>query len=104
MTDKERQALKDRLLLEQGGLCAVCQRPAFCSACHFELQHVVECRVQPVNTLDHNHGHKGCNGCEVCARGVTHALCNRAITILEINPHLQNDFTQAYLSRGKASV
>ena len=102
LTPKQRQALKDRLLTEQGGLCAVCKRPAFCSACHFQgKDHAGEHKFQPVSTLDHNHSHVGCDGCEVCARGVTHSLCNRAITILEVNSHLQNDFTRAYLSKGR---
>jgi len=101
---KQRQALKIKLLAEQGGKCAVCQRDAFCSAHHFGMPHEEcnsECKIQPVNTLDHNHSHAGCDGCEQCARGITHALCNRAITILEINPHLQNDFIRAYLAKGQ---
>ena len=102
MAQKERKALKTRLLQEQEGKCAVCRRSEFCSACHFGLSHG-DCKVQPVNTLDHNHSHAGCNGCEQCARGVTHSICNRAITILEINEHLQNDFIKAYLARGKQS-
>src|SRR5260370_30225447 len=104
---KQRQALKNRLLAEQGGKCAVCRRGGFCSAHHFGLPHGEcnsECKIQPVSTLDHNHSHAGCDGCEQCARGITHALCNRAITILEINPHLQNDFIRTYLAKGQITT
>jgi len=101
---KQRQALKDRLLAEQGGKCAVCQRDGFCSTCHFRPGIPHEHVFQPVNTLDHNHSHAGCDGCEQCARGITHPLCNRAITILEINPHLQNDFIREYLAKGRVAV
>jgi len=100
MAQRERKALKARLLQEQEGKCAVCLRSEFCSATYFGRG---DSKIQTVNTLDHNHSHTGCNGCEQCARGVTHSICNRAITILEINEHLQNDFIKAYLARGKQS-
>ena len=100
MTQNERNTLKTRMLEEQGGRCAICHRPAFCSACHFGLEHLGNCRKQAVNTLDHNHAHKDCNGCDLCARGMTHRVCNRLSAIVEINPHLQNPFWIEYFSRG----
>ncbi len=101
MAERERKALKARLLREQEGKCAICGRGDFCPATYFGHG---DSKVQTVNTLDHNHSHTGCNGCEQCARGVTHSICNRTITILEINPRLQNDFMKAYLARGLSST
>jgi len=102
MTAAEKKAFRKKLLEAQGGNCALCGRPAFCSACHYGMEHNDKCRVQAVNTLDHNH--KCCprgEWCEKCARGMTHRICNRFLAILEINPHLQNDFIKAYLSIGE---
>jgi hypothetical protein len=96
----QRDKLKQELLIKQNGLCAICRRPRFCAACYKGVQHI-EHKWQEVNTFDHNHSHIGCNGCEECARGITHNLCNRAITIIEANIHLQNDYTNEYLNRGK---
>ena len=96
----KRDILKTKTLQSQDGLCAICKRDgSFCAACYKGCEHK-ECNIQPVNTLDHNHSHSDCKGCEICIRGMTHNICNRALTIIEANPHLQNDYTKEYLNRG----
>lgn len=94
-----KQLLREKLLLQQEGKCAICFRKSWCAACGIEiLESDIEiigkgkCRyfhkgfeghhVQMVNTLDHNHSHKNCKGCEKCARGMTHDRCNRALNII----------------------
>jgi hypothetical protein len=95
----KKQNYKDELLKKQNGLCALCGRGDFCSACYHGSKHDGPCRIQKVNTLDHDHS---CckTGCEKCYRGITHNYCNRVIPILEINPHLQSPFIKDYL-KGK---
>lgn len=100
LSKKARDLLKSKVLESQDGKCAICLRGPFCAACHFNMPHIDGCNLQPVNTLDHNHSHKDCNGCEKCIRGITHPLCNRAITIIELNPHLQSDYMKNYLNKG----
>lgn len=97
LTVRQRDALKAKLLEEQKGLCAICLHGSFQSSGTWGPN---AAKVQEVNTLDHNHAHTGCAGCEKCARGVTHAYCNRVAAPIEANPHLQNDFTRAFLKRG----
>jgi hypothetical protein len=110
------------LLAYQNGKCAICLIGPFCAACQLEIDQSdieIETRisvngrkhtyylhkdfndhkVQIVNTLDHNHIHKECKGCKVCARGMLHDRCNRhVIAMIERYPHLQNDFTSSYLN------
>jgi hypothetical protein len=95
----KRDVLKNKKLAEQNGLCAICGKGSYCATCKVEVAaddiEIIgkgRCKffhkgyeghhVQMVNTLDHNHSHVGCKGCEKCARGMTHDRCNRALNIL----------------------
>lgn len=106
----ERQKLKERLLQEQKGICAFCLRGTLCPTCDFgfarsDREGGPRCSrcggpEQRVMFLDHNHSHENCKGCDRCARGMVHNICNRSASLLERNPHLQNEFTRAYLAKG----
>ena len=95
----KRDKLRDDLLIKQEGKCPLCKKGPWCAACGIEVSDIDieilgkgKCRffhkghskhhVQMVNTLDHNHSHKECKGCEKCARGMTHDRCNRAINLI----------------------
>jgi hypothetical protein len=113
-----RDKLRENLLEQQGGKCAVCLRGPWCSTCRVEVsiddieeigkgkfkffhKNHPEHHVQMINTLDHHHSHKECKGCEKCVRGMTHDLCNRAfLAVVEINNHLQSEYLKEYLVRG----
>ena len=103
MTSKKRLELKERVLREQNGKCAICLRGNFCPKCSNQTKHSV-CKIQTVNTLDHNHNafcaQRGCLGCEKCIRCITHVLCNRVLPMIERNEHLQSEFIKKYLTRG----
>ena len=93
--------LKKSLLKSQKNKCAWCLRGDYCAACENKLPHNGKCRKQKIDTLDHNHIHKGCGGCEKCARGMVHMWCNRnSIASVERNPHLQSTFAKKYLKKG----
>jgi hypothetical protein len=102
----QRNALKNKLLLEQDGKCALCLRGETCAASFKDPHHSDHstCKMQKVFWLDHNHSHIGCDGCEKCVRGILHNHCNRGLTFIEQNPHLQNDFTKQYLDRGNINL
>jgi hypothetical protein len=95
----KRDKLKADRLIEQNGKCAICGKGSYCATCKSEVsEDDIEIigkekyrfyhkgyenhHIQMVNTLDHNHSHKKCNGCEKCAIGMTHDRCNRALNLL----------------------
>lgn len=88
-------------LVKQKGKCPICRFPAFCKECHRGAGpgHVGPCKLQPVNTFDHNHS--CCNdGCAECFRGALHQYCNRFMSFLERHPHLQTAEIRKYLEKG----
>lgn len=79
----------------QQGICPVCLRRLIISEASLDHDH--EC----VNRAAHKTQSHVEYGCKRCIRGAVHnQRCNwHFLGVLERYPHLQNDFTRAYLRR-----
>jgi hypothetical protein len=92
--------LRKIMLEKQDNKCAICLKGDYCAPCNDGKIHET-CKIQPINTFDHNHTHINCKGCELCFRGMVHPICNRMVAYMERNPHLCNNTMIEYINRGK---